>query len=514
MHPPASAAALEERFERLPIDQVTPSRTNPRQHFDEAYLAELAGSIKDKGVVQPILVRPLNGKAKHAAPFEIVAGECRFRASKLAEQTHIPAVIRAYSDEQVLELQLIENIHRKDLTALEQARGYRALINSNPTKHSAESIATRIGMSPAWVWDRMKLLDLVPEAQELLEQERMSAGHAILVARLKPEDQKRAIDPDERALFEDDDAELPIGHRHAKDPSKFDPYDGLKPRSIRELQTWITDHVRFDVAHMAKSVPLQFEQTAERVEAAVAQPGRGKKVIAITFDSGHIADDAKSEDERTYGSTSWRRADGTKKTQSIYRNGRTSVVDAPTCEYSVLGTVVVGSEHYGETFQVCIARDRCKVHWGPEITEREKNAKLRESGQAKKAAARETRQRESWEEQRKREEAERNRWAALRPHALAAAASKIKPAKLTDAVLQSVIEQMADRGNDAKELRQLLGGAVTAKNFTRALAILELLHHDWNRDNFKPYAKKYRIDLVKLEKDKVQTSGVQKAKKQ
>jgi len=507
---PAAFSALDERFERLPLKHVVPSKTNPRRHFDDAYLAELARSIADKGVVQPILVRQVDAGSRKPMRFEIVAGECRYRASKLAQQTHIPAVVRLYTDEQVLELQLIENIHRKDLTPLEEARGYRALIDTNPTKHSAESIATRIGMSLAYVWDRMKLLDLVPAAQELLEQERMTVGHAILVARLKPEDQKRVIDPHERALFEDDDAELPMGQRDAKNPGKYDAYDGVKPRSIRELQAWITDHVRFDVEHMAKAAPLQFERTAERVQEASAQPGRGKKVIAITFDTGHIADDAKSEDERTFGATSWRRADGTKKTQSIYRNGRTSTIDSPTCEYAVLGTVVVGSEHYGETFQVCIARDKCRVHWGPEIREREKNAKLRDSGKAKQASAREKKQRDTYEEQRRREEAERARWDALRPHAVAAAAAKIKPAKLTDAVLRSVMTDLADRGNNTKELRHLLGGEVTAKNFTRALAILELLRKDWNRDQFRPCAKKYGIDLAKLEKD-LQTAGEAKS---
>lgn len=110
-------------FERLALEHIVPSKTNPRAHFDGVYLDQLAGSIAEKGVVQPILVRPLGTNGT----FEIVAGECRYRASKIAKQTHIPAVIRSYTNEQVLELQLIENLHRRDLTPLEQAKGYRAV---------------------------------------------------------------------------------------------------------------------------------------------------------------------------------------------------------------------------------------------------------------------------------------------------------------------------------------------------------------------------------------------------
>jgi ParB family chromosome partitioning protein len=172
----AAFEKLDEAYGRIPIGQLVPSKTNPRQHFDETYLAQLAESIAEKGLLEPILVRPLAG---HHQRYEIIAGECRYRASKIANETHLPAVIRRYTDEQALEVQLIENLHRQDLAPLEQARGFRALIDSNPTKHSAESIATRIGMSPAWVWDRMKLLDLVKDAQEILSQGRMTVGHAI-----------------------------------------------------------------------------------------------------------------------------------------------------------------------------------------------------------------------------------------------------------------------------------------------------------------------------------------------
>jgi len=389
----------------LPIEWVEPSKTNPRQHFDDVYLAELANSISDKGVVQPILVRPLpivgrRGGKPLGEEFEIVASECRYRASKLAGKTHIPAVIRLYTDEQVLELQLIENIHRKDLTALEQAAGYRALIKSNPDKHSAASIATRIGMSEAWVWDRLKLNDLIPEAKKILERDQMTVGHAILIARLKPEDQKRVIEfDDERSTqfrnqglwrhdsgfeFDEDDP----ANKGKRIPTL---YERLKPCSVRELEAWIRDHIRFDVAHAAKAQPLEFENVVTRVTEAEAKPGKGKKVISITHEY-RVADDARDESERTYGSESWERADGKEKSK--------------TCEYSVLGVVVAGRGQ-GDTLEVCVNRDKCLVHFGAVIRQREKNAKLRESGKGKQAAKNEKKQAESADAKWRREEQER-----------------------------------------------------------------------------------------------------------
>lgn len=409
---PEAFQGLDEKYERLPIVQIVASRTNPRTHFPEDYLAQLALSLKEKGLIEPIIVRPLaHMKPKHGEGefFEIVAGECRFRAGKQAGLTHLPSIIRGYTDEQVLELQLIENLHRKDLTPLEQARGYRRLIDTNPDKHSAETIATRIGMSPAWVWDRMKLNDLVPEAKVILEQERMTVGHAILIARLKPEDQQRVITFDDDAStqyrgvglwrndsgfdFDEDDP----ANKGKKKPGK---YDSLKPCSVRELESWIRDHIRFDVEHAAKAQPMVFEETAAMVASAEATPGRGKKVLAITHEY-RVADDARDGEERTYGSQSWERADGEFTSQ--------------TREHSVLGLVVAGRDQ-GDSFHVCVARDKCRVHFGAVIRQKEKNAKLRESGKGKQAAklekkAEDRKERRHKEEQ-QREEEDQRAWKA------------------------------------------------------------------------------------------------------
>lgn len=485
-HP--ARAALEEKYERLPLGWVTPSKTNPRTHFADAYLQELAASIRDKGVIQPIIVRPLARKgAKPGESFEIVAGECRYRASTRAALTHIPALIRDYSDDQVLEIQLIENIHRSDLTPLEQAVGYRKLIDSNPDKHSAATIAQRVGMSEPWVWDRLKLNDLIAEAQAILEQERMTIGHAILIARLKPADQKRAIAFDDasstpsrgQGLWRADHS-LALDDDAGKKKSK---YDGLKPCSVRELEHWIRDHVRFDVEHMAKAQPLAFEAVAATVATAAAQPGRGKKVIAITHEY-RVADDARDEAERTYGSQSWQRADGREKSK--------------TCEFSVLGLVVAG-DGQGDTLQVCVNRDKCRVHFGAVIKNRDKNQKLRASGKGATAATREAKSRAREEEERRKEEAKREaqaaRWRAFYPALRKAAKTAVEeaPATLPKAVFKGMLQRLG------------LPASTTAAQFQKAVlgyVTREIMRdHVWQGDEKKvtAWAELLGVDIKACE---------------
>lgn len=422
MTPTPTAAARSERFAQIPLAHLEPSAHNPRTHFDAGKLQELADSIVQKGIVEPLVVREFNDAGAYAAGtggFEIIAGERRYRAALLAGLTTVPCLVRNYSDEDVLEIFVIENLQRDDLSPLEQARGFKQLLTANADRFSVATIASKVGMSPAWVWDRLKLLDLVPEVQALLEQERISVGHAIVLARLKPADQARAIEPDTGGLWEDDDGRSPNffdeAHGEAEGRTGYDadPYADLKPVSIRELESWIEDHVRFDVAHAAQAQPLVFTDLATQVETAQQQPGRGKKVIAITFDH-FVQADAKDDQERTYSAQSFRRADGT--------------ADHPGCEHSVLGVVVAGTGQ-GRSFQVCIARDRCRVHFGAEIAAKEKADKARAKGDTAKAAKVEKKQESAWQRQEREREERRKVWAPLKPLVEAAAIDQIKTLK-------------------------------------------------------------------------------------
>ncbi len=164
---PSGAAAI---LQELPIGDITPNPHQPRVHFDEESLAELTASIQQIGVLQPILVRP-NGSG-----FELIAGERRWRAAGRAGLATIPALVRTTDDLASVEQALVENLHRQDLTALEEAAAYQQLIEDFELTH--EQVADRVGKSRSAVTNTIRLLGLPPSIQHLLADGRLSAGHA------------------------------------------------------------------------------------------------------------------------------------------------------------------------------------------------------------------------------------------------------------------------------------------------------------------------------------------------
>ena len=197
-HALAEAPLLPDvkKFADLPLTAIVPSLTNPRKTFDAAKLTELADSIRASGIHQPILVRPLPGSRLqdtfdiHAAGgglqvrpiYEIVAGERRYRACKAAGLDTIPAMIRAMTDTQVLEAQIVENLQRDDLSALEEAEGYEHLCTA--TGITKEEVGAKIGKSRAYVYGRLKLLDLSHECKQALRAGSIDASRALLIARI------------------------------------------------------------------------------------------------------------------------------------------------------------------------------------------------------------------------------------------------------------------------------------------------------------------------------------------
>lgn len=158
------------RLEELPIDSIVPNPHQPRVHFDEASLSDLAASIREIGVLQPILVRP------SATGYELLAGERRWRAARRAGLTVIPAVVRPTDDLGSVERALVENLHRQDLTALEEAAAFQQLIEDFHFTH--EQVAQRVGKSRSAVTNTLRLFSLPPSIQHLLADGRLSSGHA------------------------------------------------------------------------------------------------------------------------------------------------------------------------------------------------------------------------------------------------------------------------------------------------------------------------------------------------
>lgn len=154
----------------LRISELEPNREQPRKDFDEKAMAELADSISQHGVLQPLLVRPIFGGG-----YQIVAGERRWRAARMAGLSELPAMVREMNDGEVMELALIENLQREDLTPLEEARGYQTLLEKYEL--TQEEVAKTVGKSRPAVTNAMRLLGLPQEIQDMVERGELSAGH-------------------------------------------------------------------------------------------------------------------------------------------------------------------------------------------------------------------------------------------------------------------------------------------------------------------------------------------------
>jgi len=168
---PAAAPAVADRQSELKIDLLQPGKYQPRSHMDDAALKELAASIKAQGIMQPILVRPVPG-----GKFEIIAGERRWRASRIAGLESVPVLVREVPDNAALAMALIENIQREDLNPLEQAVGIQRLVNEFGATH--DQAADMVGRSRSAVTNLLRLLSLAEPVRELLQQGKLDMGHA------------------------------------------------------------------------------------------------------------------------------------------------------------------------------------------------------------------------------------------------------------------------------------------------------------------------------------------------
>jgi ParB/RepB/Spo0J family partition protein len=239
---------MTDQFANIALEALVSSPTNPRKTFNEVRLQELANSIKASGVHQPILVRQLPAQqlldTAHLKPrptHEIVAGERRYRASKLAGVGSIPVMIRDLTDDQVLEIQIVENIQRDSLTELETAEGYKTLMDHNHL--TADEVGQKVSKSRSSIYGTLKLLDLHPYGKECLREDSITASHALLIARI----------PD-----------VKLQHK-AVDYAAAADDNGHKP-SIRAFQQWLRDNVMLDLEKAPFPIAVKTLTTAGSCE--------------------------------------------------------------------------------------------------------------------------------------------------------------------------------------------------------------------------------------------------------
>lgn len=174
----SSAAATSET--KLPIEDIVPNPNQPRIHFNETELRELSESIQEHGVLQPLLVR------KHGNGYEIIAGERRYQASKLAGLEELPVIIKEVNDEEMLALALIENLQRSDLNPVEEAKGYRQLIDASGM--TQEALSKAVSKSRSAITNSLRLLDLPDVVQQMIFEGKLTAGHARAILAVPYED--------------------------------------------------------------------------------------------------------------------------------------------------------------------------------------------------------------------------------------------------------------------------------------------------------------------------------------
>lgn len=176
---------MESQILQVPIEDIIPNRFQPRLSFDDASLADLASSIKQHGIIQPLVLRRKNDK------YEIIAGERRFKAAKMAGLVSVPAVISNLDDNESAEVAIVENIQRKDLTAIEEARSYQALLDKGYM--TQDELARKMGLSQSAISNKLRLLTLDEAVQEAILAEKISERHARTLLKVPSHEKQREL---------------------------------------------------------------------------------------------------------------------------------------------------------------------------------------------------------------------------------------------------------------------------------------------------------------------------------
>ena len=408
---------------RVPLAQLVPSAVNPRRTSIREADDELLESIRLHGILTPLLVRPIEPRNGQPNAVEIVAGHRRYAAAMALGLQDMPVTIRDLTDDEAREAAIIENLQREDLAPLDEAAAYHELL-ARPGQTPA-MVAAAVGKSPAHVGRRLKLLNLVPQAQDALREGQLGVAHAELLTKLEPSVQTKAL---EEAVW------LPLYAREDLEgniDSALTPSDQyLEP--IGKLREWVERRTKLDLADQ-EALAL-FPDADEFV-----------KVIAAQSASGPIAPPLEVALDR-FGASPAKDIipPGVLRLNKDFRQ-----VVGKKCAFARRAIVVFGTAR-GDVVTVCTAKKSCATHWPPKA----------KADPAAKAA-----KRPSWEEQKAERKLRAAIWERVKPDVekvIIAASAKVKT---TPKLLQSILE---DGRGDLAAVLKAIGGKVTLDNFGRA----------------------------------------------
>lgn len=481
---PASSFTLVE----LALLDVVESSWNPRQSFDEVKLQELAASIREKGVLAPILVREVAfAQALHGERrYEIVAGARRFRASLLAGRQTIPAIVRELDDVEALEIAVVENGQREDVHPLEEARGYEALLRAGAGQaYDVARIAHKVGKTESAVYRRLKLLNLEADLQTAFAEGRLSLGHAEKLMRLTPALRKEATDLDTGVVWRRSPL-LEYGDKWI--PSA----DDLRP--LTELEQFIRTRSHFSPANP---------------DARHFQPDLAPALDALLRDAGH--DERFDSEELAIAELAAlvslsldpmvRMRLRAPKGESIPlapSQWHEVTTDKQRCDYTVKGCITHGGEP--RVLDVCVKKS-CKKHFPPKAAERSTGNGTAASRRQETAKERERQQREA-QEREQREKA----WQALKPLAGRALAKHMGVVKFSARVVAAVVDSY-----HLERVREVFGLALTDKTAAQVLLLSRMPVYTF--EAFAQQAKDYKFDLAAFEKQQQKAAAAAPAGK-
>lgn len=239
----------------LPLDRIKPNKGQPRKNFDATELEELTDSIRQNGVLQPLLVR------RKGSYYEIVAGERRFQAAKAAGLQEVPVIIRDISDADVFKLALIENLQRSDLNPIEEARGYKKLIDDNNL--TQEEVAKLVSKSRSAVTNTLRLLDLPKEVIDLMAEGRLTAGHARAILAVSSEDGRvrlaqKVVDENLTVRQTENLAPLFSVTQTDKTPKPRQAQPQTYKRAARELRDALDTNVKVRTVRGKNKIEIEF----------------------------------------------------------------------------------------------------------------------------------------------------------------------------------------------------------------------------------------------------------------
>jgi ParB family chromosome partitioning protein len=356
---------MGEEFRTLELAQIRESLTNPRRNFKG--MEDLVASVTQHGVLVPLLVRPVNGH------FEIIAGARRYRAAKEVGLLKIPVCVKNICEIEALEIQVIENLQREDVHPLEEAMGYERLLEC--PGYDVAAISVKVGRSESYVYQRMKLLDLIEPAREAFLADEITAGHAILIARLTTKDQERAL----AACFDEyrrDQSGKPILH------------------GVRELSWWIHQNILLDLKKAIFNTNA--DNLAPDAKSCTLCPKRTGFAPALFPDIAHhdTCTDPECFETKTATHIHIKIEAAKEKTQALLElttkcmgyghKGKAGdplpdeqwvrVKKQDRCEYTRKGIIVSGFRDRGQVLDVCATKD-CKKHFNRGFARHERDPK-------------------------------------------------------------------------------------------------------------------------------------------